>query len=57
VRPEPCVEQQFVEPPGGLGGEAEEDVGKEGERVDVEMLAGAGQGVQDRRRPVTTVTP
>jgi hypothetical protein len=57
VRREPDVGQELVESPGGLGRETTEDVVDEGERVEVVMLTGAGQGVQDRRRPAATVTP
>ena len=57
VRSEPEVRQQLVEPPCRMGRKATKDVGEEGERVDVEMLAGAGQEIQDRRRPAATGTP
>jgi hypothetical protein len=40
-----------------MGREAAEDVLEISERVDVVVLAGACQGVQDRRRPATAVTP
>jgi hypothetical protein len=34
-----------------------EDVGEVGERIDVVVLAGPGERIQDRRRPAATVTP
>jgi len=57
VRREPDVGQQFVEPPGGLGREATEDVVEEGERVDVEVLTSAGKGVEDGCRSTATIAP
>jgi hypothetical protein len=40
-----------------MAGEPAEDVPKVGEGVDVVMLAGAGEGVQDRRGPAAAITP
>ena len=57
VRCEPDVGQQLVELPRGMGREATEDVAEVGEGVDVVVPAGAGQGVQDGRRPAASVTP
>ena len=41
----------------GLGRQATEDVVEVGERVDVVVLAAAGQRVQDGRRPAPPITP
>jgi hypothetical protein len=40
-----------------MGRQATEDILEVRERVDIVVLTGAGQGVEDRRRPATAVTP
>src|SRR4051812_29084992 len=51
VRREPDVRQQLVELSEGHGWQAKEDVLEISEGIDVVVLAGAGEGVQDGRRP------
>ena len=57
VRLEPDIGQQFVESFLGMGRQTPENILKVGEGIDVVVLAGAGQGVQDGRRPTATVAP
>jgi hypothetical protein len=54
---EPDLRQQYVEPPAGMSRKATEDVLEVGERVDVDMLTGAGQGILGRRCPAAAVNP
>src|SRR5262245_61509217 len=54
---EPGIGQQFLEPVLRLGRESREDVPEIGEGIDVMVLTGAGEGVEDRRRPAATVAP
>src|SRR5262249_22489596 len=54
---EPDIGPQLTQSVHRVGGESAEDVSKVGEGVDVVMLTGAGQGVQDGRRSAAPVTP
>jgi hypothetical protein len=51
VRREPDIGQQFTELIGGMGRQATEDVLEVREGIDFVVIAGAGQRVEDRRRP------
>ena len=55
MRREPDIGQQFTELIGGMGRQATEDILEVGEGVDVVVLAGADQGVEDCRRSAATV--
>jgi hypothetical protein len=57
MRCEPDVGEQFVELLCGMGRQATEDVGEVGERIDVVMMTGASERIQDGRRTAATVTP
>src|SRR5262245_20523726 len=57
MRREPAVREQLVELSFGEGWHLAQDVLPICERVDPVVLAGAGHGVEDRRRTATAVTP
>jgi hypothetical protein len=57
MRREPDIGQQFIELIRGMGRQATEDILKVRKWVDMVVLAGAGEGVEDRRRPAAAVTP
>ena len=54
---EPDIGQELSQPVPRLGRESAEDVLEVGEGIDVVVLTGAGEGVQDGRRPAATITP
>ena len=57
VRGEPNIGQQFLELTCGMGRQASEDILEVGEGIDIVVLAGPGQRVEDRCRPAAAVAP
>jgi hypothetical protein len=57
MRREPSIGQQFIELVRGMRRQAVEDVLEVREGIDIVVLAGPGEGIEDRRRPAAAVAP